>query len=339
VTPRNRCLVGDARGMLARLAPASVDCVITSPLYYLLRNYQVAGQLGLEPTVTDWVDELVSVVRQISRVLKPAGSLWLNLGDSYSRHLMYGASRKSLLLGPERVLLALASDGWVVRNKLVWAKSNPRPASVTDRLTCSWEPIFFLTRSPSYYFDLDAIRMPTTSPVRSGDGGRVRRAAPQPTGPPAWAGPLAGSQAGLWQARSEGRSAHPIGKNPGDVWTLASSNFRGAHFATFPEQLVARPLLATCPERICIKCGRAWQRTVRRLGQLAVRGQLQPACRCRASWQPGLVLDPFMGSGTVGVVAERLARDWLGIELNPAFGRLANERIDAARTASRRATA
>lgn len=335
MTPRNTCLVGDARVRLGALPPASVDCVITSPPYFLLRNYGVSGQVGLEPDVEAWVRQLVGVMDGIARVLKPAGSVWLNVGDSYSRNRAYGGPPKSLLLGPERLVVALAGAGWMVRNKVVWAKTNPRPASVGDRLSCSWEPIYFLTRSPGYFFDLDAIRVPHLSSSR-----RPSAAAKPPDEIPPWAGPLAGTQAGLTRARADGRVGHVLGKNPGDVWRLPASSYRGAHFATFPERLVELPLQATCPEVVCRRCGQAWRREpASRLGRLAVRGELRPVCNCRDGTRPGLVLDPFFGAGTVGVVAERLERDWLGIELNPAFVALAETRLAARRAVTDRRAA
>lgn len=333
--PRNVVLVGDAVQRLRELPTSSVDCVVTSPPYFALRNYQVNGQIGLEASVHDWVANLVAVTDELARVLKPEGSLWLNLGDSYSRHDRYGAPPKSFLLAPERLLLAVSRRGWIVRNKIVWAKPNPMPASVKDRLTASWEPFYFLVRSSDYHFDLDAIRVPHRSRVRrhrrSLRGPEPRR--PSMGRPAAWRGPLAGDQSGLHKLKASGMTGHPLGKNPADVWTLAKSNFRGGHHATFPEALVERPLLATCPERVCEACGLAWrrQRLVSSLGHVAVRGQLRPACDCKAGWQPGLALDPFIGSGTTAVVAERLGRHWLGVELNPEFAAIAEARIMAAR--------
>ena len=161
--PRSKLLVGDAIDELKKLPTSSIDCCITSPPYYMLRDYGVVGQLGLEANVDQWVDNLVQVMRQVARVLKDGGSLWLNLGDSFSRHIRYGAPPKGLLCAPERLLLALASDGWLVRNKVIWAKPNPMPASVTDRLNLTYEVVYFLVRSPRYYFDLDAIREPHRS--------------------------------------------------------------------------------------------------------------------------------------------------------------------------------
>ncbi len=317
-------LVGDARTLLPTIATATVDCVITSPPYFLLRNYHHDQQLGLERSVDQWVAELLAVMKQLARILKPTGGVWLNLGDSYSRGLRYGAPAKSLLLGPERLLLKLMSDGWIIRNKVVWAKPNPMPASVKDRLTCSWEPVYFLVRSADYYFDLDAVREPHISrKARS----RVSQEAKYESAHPQWAGPLAGSNDGLRRTREEGRAGHPLGKNPTDVWRLATATFAGSHFAVYPEQLVERPMQLSCPERVCNHCGRPWRRE-RRRDRL---GAMRADCTCNAGWQPGLVFDPFMGSGTTAVVAERLGRRWSGIELNPTFARLADRRIADAR--------
>jgi site-specific DNA-methyltransferase (adenine-specific) len=331
--PRNTILIGDAADRLRSLPAGSVDCVVTSPPYFGLRNYQSAGQLGLETTVADWVTRLLDVTDQVARVLKPEGSLWLNVGDSYSRHARQGATAKGLLLAPERLLVALAGRGWIIRNKVVWAKPNPMPQSATDRLTASWEPLYFLVRSGRYHFDLDAIRTPHRSrrqsrrprgsePRRPGSGGRAP-----------WAGPLAGDQSGLDRLQSLGLAGHPLGKNPADVWTIHNPGLRGGHHATYPEALLERPLRATCPERACVACGRAWRRPrlPSRQRTSAFRGELRPACGCGADWSPGLVLDPFIGSGTTAVVAQRLGRDWLGIEINPDFAALARARIDSAR--------
>lgn len=351
--PRREVLIGDAVERLRHLPTASIDTCITSPPYFQLRQYGVDGQIGLEPTVDDWVVSLSAVFAEVARVLKERGSLWLNVGDSYSRHNRYGAPPKGMLCAPERLLLALAGDGWLVRNKVIWAKPNPMPASVGDRLNTTYEVVYFLVRSPRYEFDLDAIR----EPHRSGGG----RKASAPAGKtPEWAGPLAaGSQDGLRRARPAGQPGHVLGKNPGDVWNIPTKGFRGAHFATFPEQLIVRPILATCPEAVCVRCGRPWRRQVRAWrvpvgnpskapkpedgnvfrfkgywNTLREVGPLQP-CGCEVPTRPGVVLDPFFGAGTVGVVAERLGRDWVGIELNPAYAELALNRIRSARAGPR----
>jgi len=343
---RNQILIGDVRDRLTEIPDASVDCIITSPPYYQLRDYGVSHQLGLEASVGDWVDELRLILNGLARVLKPTGSLWLNLGDTYSRHLRYGSAPKGLLLAPERLLLGLADDGWIVRNKIIWAKTNPMPHAVKDRLTNSYDVVYFLVRSPHYFFDLDAIRLPHRSSTTRRNG---RAYPPAEASAPGWR-QRGGGNLGLAAQKARGVVGHWLGKNPGDVWQIASANFPGQHFATFPPALVERPLLATCPEQICEQCGvpyrrptRSWRDEVKsRRPQRAERhvlryrlhytvrrqrGPLQPECRCQADSRPGVVLDPFFGAGTVGLIAERHGRDWLGIELNPVYANLAEGRL------------
>jgi DNA modification methylase len=330
MTTRGVVLVGDVRKRLAELPAASVDCVITSPPYFQLRDYSVKGQIGMEPDVDGWVDELRLVMRGIARVLKPTGSVWLNVGDSYSRHARYGAPPKSLLLGPERLALGLMADGWTVRNRVAWTKPNTMPTSVRDRLASKWEFVYFLTRNRRYHFDLDAVRVPHRSARRPAHRAAVTQVAGSSR--PQWAGPLAGTNIGLVRMKARGVVGHPLGKNPADAWSIATSNFRGQHFATFPTALVVRPLLASCPERVCRACGAPWNRPPTRVRRAdGQRRNLKPGCGCRGGWQRGVVLDPFFGAGTVGLVAEQHGRDWLGIELNARFATLATRRIEAAR--------
>jgi site-specific DNA-methyltransferase (adenine-specific) len=325
---RNQVLVGDATEQLRQIPGGSIDMVLTSPPYFRLRNYEVDGQLGLEGHVEAWVTGLRTVAAECARVLVPTGSLWLNLGDTFSTHARQGATRKSLLLGPERLALALTRDGWTLRNKIVWAKTNPVPSSVRDRLSATHELIYVLVRQADYFFDLDSIREPHTSQI-------TKRPPIKDRGIEAWRGPNGDDAAGLDAIKAEGRVGHPLGKNPGDVWRLASSSYRGAHHATFPVQLATRMLLAGCPEKRCTVCRLPHnRRLIRALGGTAVRGALGPTCDCSAPAEPGLVLDPFFGAGTTAVAAEAHGRDWLGIELNPDFAKLATERIEAARATS-----
>lgn len=321
--PLGTVIEGDALRILRTIPNQSIDCIITSPPYHLLRRYNAGpAELGTDTDVTTYVDRLAEICDEIARILTPTGSLFLNLGDSFSRGPRYGAPAKSLLLAPERVLVELLKRGWRLRSKIVWAKPNPMPNSVTDRYATTWEPVYFLVRSRRYHFDLDVVRRPHKS---------ARRPRPLTTSgkydgrKPAWAGPLAGANDGLEKTRAAGRAGHPLGKNPGDVWTIPTAGYRGAHFAVFPEELVRGPLLAGCPERVCITCTRPWRRE-RRRDQL---GELQADCSCAARWRPGRVLDPFIGSGTVALAAQRHNRDWLGIELNPAFVAMATTRIKA----------
>jgi site-specific DNA-methyltransferase (adenine-specific) len=306
IQPRNTILAGDAAKELAGLAAASIDCVVTSPPFFRLRDYGARGQIGLETTVDEWVESLRLVFGELARVLKPGGAAWVDLADGYSHATRYGPV-KSLLLGPERLLFRLLADGWVIRNRVIWAKTSPMPSGVGDRLETTYDVINLLVRSRRYFFDLDAIREPLTDECGSA-----------------------------------------LGRNPGDVWRIEKAKFNGSHFATFPERLIERPLLATCPAKVCLACGAPWktQTTKEYVGQpvrfrrdrfihrhpvryRVVRREprLRPTCSCHAGTRPGVVLDPFFGSGTVGAVAERLGRDWLGIELNPSYCALAWKRV------------
>jgi DNA modification methylase len=320
--PRNTILTGDARQVLAGLLPESVDCCVTSPPYAnRQRDYGAAGQLGQEPEVSEYVANLHVTLRLVRRVLKDTGSLWLNLGDSYATHPRQGSPRGGLLLTPQRIVLALAADGWVVRNVAVWHKPNPLPQSAGDRLSQTYETVIFAAKTRRYFFDLDAIRVPHRSAHRA-------RLAPGELGRR-----YQGSNTGLGRLKAAGRVGHRNGKNPGDVWTIPTAVDRLGHQATFPEALIERPILATCPEAICVQCDQAWTRPTRIIGTPTSEGVQHrrevgtlSRCGCFAPIRPGVVLDPFMGTGTTAITAGRLRRDWLGIELNPAYAALTRRR-------------
>jgi DNA modification methylase len=325
--PLGRVLIGDARERLRELPEQSVDCVITSPPYFALRDYSHAEQIGAEADVDAWAAEIASVCEQLARVLTPTGALWLNLGDGYSRHPKEGAEKKSLLLGPQRVAMRLTRAGWLLRNQVVWAKRNPMPASVTDRLTTTHEFVYFFTRQRTYYFNLDAIREPARTQAHNGR--RSRSYPPRDAVPRLGGGTSArvDLNEGLAKLKAAGQESHPLGKNPGDVWPIATASYRGAHFATFPVELVRRPLLATCPERVCTTCGAPWQHASQAIhGRKLAIGPLRVACG-HSEWRRGRVLDPFAGAGTVAIAAEQYGRDWLGIELNPTYAELAEQRL------------
>jgi DNA modification methylase len=306
---------GDCREVLASLPANSVDCVVTSPPYWGLRDYGNEGQLGLERTPEEYVANMVAVFAEVRRVLKPSGTCWLNLGDSYAgalpagggtmagfndryfgrdtdggkqaevdtgkpaREAVAGLKPKDLVGIPWRVAFALQADGWYLRSDIIWSKPNPMPESVTDRPTKSHEYLFLLTKSARYYFDADAVREASADPERKdfNPGKRVHSQAYADNANPKW-----GTQNGF------GKSGKPLseyagaGRNIRSVWNIATRPYPGAHFAVFPPEL---------PER-CIKAG---------------------------SPQAGLVLDPFGGSGTVGMVANRLSRRAILIDLNPEY--------------------
>jgi len=292
-----RILVGDCRASLASLPPESVQTCVTSPPYWGLRDYGVAGQLGLEETPEAYVAALVDVFRAVRRVLRDDGTLWLNLGDSYaanrsyqvpdSKHVDVGNSRassvppglkpKDLVGIPWRVAFALQADGWWLRSDIVWAKPNPMPESVTDRPTKAHEYVFLLAKSERYFYDAAAISEPA-DPANWRDNPTVRVT---PTGQT--------PQGKLDARRGEIR---PETRNARTVWPITTQPFSGAHFATMPPALAERCILAGCPEGVA-----------------------------------NVVLDPFGGAGTTGLVAQRLGRSAVLCELNAEYARMAEERI------------
>jgi DNA modification methylase len=296
-------LEGDARDVLATLPAKSVQCCVTSPPYFGLRDYGHDGQIGLEATPDAYVAEMVALFREVWKVLRDDGTLWLNLGDSYARTggtdrkvsetalvgstrntlqqiqnrtttaAQFGAKEKDLLGIPWRVAFALQADGWYLRSDIVWHKPNPMPESVTDRPTKAHEYVFLLTKSARYLYDAAAIAEPSVEPDRV----RLNR---------------------VGEASHEERGQHSVGglfigaqtRNARSVWSITTRPFKGAHFATMPPELAQR----------CILAGS-------RMGDT--------------------VLDPFGGAGTTGLVADRLGRDAVLVELNPTYAALARERI------------
>ena len=300
---------GDALEELRLLPAESVQCSVTSPPYWGLRDYGVAGQLGLEKTPDEYVERLVEVFREVGRVLRKDGTLWLNLGDSYNNFRTEmgpgqavhgreklngkpavnskergwnGLKEKDLVGIPWRVAFALQADGWYLRSDIIWAKPNPMPESVRDRPTRSHEYLFLLTKSERYYYDTDAIAEPLVRPDEA------TRKTPGRFGG-ANKHVEAGKQSRLHSGNEYLGTSNGT-RNRRTVWTITPQPFKGAHFAVFPEKLVEP----------CILAGS----------------------------RPGdLVLDPFCGSGTVGVVAARYGRGFIGIELNAAYCQMARDRI------------
>lgn len=262
--------LGDVRDVLPSLPAGIFHTCVTSPPYFGLRDYGHGGQIGLEPTPDEFVAALVGVFREVRRVLRDDGTVWLNLGDSYGKG-------KQLLGIPWRVAFALQADGWYLRQDIIWHKPNPMPESVTDRCTKAHEYIFLLSKSPRYYFDADAIKEPSSKFEK--EGGRPRT---QPNGLRADAAKkLGGFQMQVVETR-----------NRRSVWTVTTKPFAGAHFATFPPDLIEPCILAGAP-----------------VG--------------------GMVLDPFFGAGTTGLVAARTGRECWGVEINPEYTEMAAARTGA----------
>ncbi len=406
-------LVGDVREKLRELPEESVHCVVTSPPYWGLRDYGVEGAIGLEPTFEEHLETLVTVFREVRRVLRKDGTCWLNYGDSYagswgaqsrnnpcvetstlSNGQVYAAPKgtrtgstertpglkpKDLMMMPARVALALQADGWWLRSEIIWAKPNPMPESVTDRPTSAHESahekVYLLTKSARYFYDAEAVRVPmaeaTLSHGQWKTGPRARHRANCDESAAAWNPRKSDKQrshsrrhAGFnnrWDALSkEGQQA--TGANLRNVWTISTFGFPGAHFATFPPKLVEPCIKAGTSEKgCCSACGVPWARQVedteayRR--QKAIQRETEdrtlesqgvarhfsntpgvvsdrttkgwePSCSCDAGDPiPCTVLDPFGGAGTVGLVADRLGRDAILIELNPDYAQMAERRI------------
>lgn len=311
---------GDALDVLRSLPSGSVQCVVTSPPYYALRDYGVDGQLGLEPSPAEYVAAMVGVFRETRRVLADDGVLWLNIGDSYSGSwgnqgrteergkqrpingpmiqpvhdgrypeasrtgaIKPGAPPAKNLLGiPWRLAFALQDDGWTLRNDVIWWKPNAMPESVTDRLSTRYEHVFLLSKSRRYWFDIEAIKVPTT--LRApGNTVENRQRYGRSTGTDDGARRFGGNPGSTLLEIHETR-------NPGDVWNIPTSPFPGAHFACMPPELARRCVLAGCPET-------------------------------------GTVLDPFTGSGTTAMVARQLGRRFVGAELNPNYIPIIEQRI------------
>jgi DNA modification methylase len=311
-----RIINGDCRSVLRAMPDRSVNCCVTSPPYFGLRDYGHAGQIGLEDTPEAFVAELVEVFREVRRVLRDDGTLWLNLGDSYAAqrggtHMpaetlaggkggksvngervnpdrfdgvnptrnasAIGLKHKDLIGIPWRVAFALQAAGWYLRQDIIWHKPNPMPESVTDRCTKAHEYIFLMSKSARYWFDAGAISEPASFLV------------------PAW------RKASGSYSEGSGRNdagGHRSGgfvtndtRNRRSVWTVATQPFSGAHFATFPPDLIEPCILSGCP-----------------VG--------------------GTVLDPFGGAGTTGLVADRHQRNAILVELNPEYAEMARRRLD-----------
>ncbi len=308
---------GEVQKVLADMPDESVQCIVTSPPYFGLRDYGMKGQIGLEETPEEYIQRLVEVFRELRRVLATDGIAWLNLGDSYwggkgrsgagsakthrertsatlqGEHTYLGKEggfrptdrghevfkQKDLCMMPHRVAIALQEDGWWVRQDIVWHKNNPMPESVRDRCTKAHEYIFMLTKSKKYYYDHEAIKVPVNDKKRKNYQSGSRQH-----------GKNVDRNDNDWGERSKNKKYAT--KNRRSVWKVPVFAYKGAHFATYPPKLIEPCILAGCPEG-------------------------------------GVVLDPFMGSGTTAIVARQHGRRFIGIDLNAEYLELADKRISS----------
>ena len=311
-------LLGAALEQLRGLEAESAYTCVTSPPYYNLRDYGTPGQIGMEATPEEYIEKLVEIFREVRRVLRTDGTLWVNMGDSYAtrsgntrnrcghteKRMPKGYKYKDMMGIPWMLAFALRADGWYLRQDIIWSKTNCMPESVRDRCTKSHEYIFLLSKSTKYYFDAEAISEPiagastkrylqnlekqkgsTRQPGKT--NGAMKAALPR------FGGEKYGDS-GVGENRTKSGKVYvpTLRRNKRDVWTVATGGFKGAHFAVFPEKLIEPCILAGCPEG-------------------------------------GTVLDPFAGSGTTGVVAKRLRRDFVGVEINEQYQKMAGKRISA----------
>jgi DNA modification methylase len=415
---------GDAAERLAEMPAASVHCVMTSPPYFGLRDYGVDGQIGLDDSLDEYIADLLDVASELRRVLREDGSWWLNLGDTFAgswgaqsksdeanqrdRDAYPGKNparsgtlrRKSKMLVPHRVAIALEDAGWIVRADCPWVKPNPMPHPVKDRLHEHKEFIFHLTPEPDYWFDLDAVR----EPHQESSVQRASRSYFEASGTDADAYPTRESDEYIGTEPED--ALHPNGKNPGDVFEVSVKPFPEAHFAVYPPELCETPIKASCPPTVCAECGTPYERqtadvpvwerdrsTIEReqlrkaldrfeesdlsvdhleaarakgfsdaaagkqqigagrntdeVDRLAAEAKRvlggyfreitmtahetvgwSQACDCASdATEAGIVLDPFAGAGTTCLVAKRLGRRFVGIDLNPEYVAMAQRRV------------
>ena len=290
--------VGDNLFHLTNIPDNSVDMCVTSPPYYNLRDYKNSGQIGAENTVKDFVENLCKVFDEIHRILKPTGSCWVNIGDTYDK--------KRLLQVPSRFEIAMCDRGWHLRNEVIWSKPNPQPISSKDRFWGNHEKFFWFVKDvKKYYFNRDAILVPQAEiSIRRmfSKNNMSKRKDFNTTSKEGFAISSNSQDKHYARMREEMgidkefnyEELIKSGKCPTrpefDTWNVPSVTYKGAHFAVYPPELIEKPILSCCPEQ-------------------------------------GIVIDPFMGSGTTGEVAKLNNRRYIGLELNPEYAILANERI------------
>ena len=281
----NKIYLGDSQSIISEWPDEVIDCCVTSPPYWGLRDYGHNGQIGLEENPEKYVEKIVSLFREVRRVLKDDGTLFLSLGDSYAgsggtgnqSKPSSGLKPKDLVGIPWLVAFALRSDGWYLRQDIIWSKPNPMPESVTDRCTKAHEYIFLLSKSQKYYFNHEAIK----EPIADSSKARLAQDIENQKGSDRVPGKTNGTMKAVGSIQD---------RNKRSVWTVTTKPFKGAHFATFPEDLIIPCILA-------------------------------------GSRPGGVILDPFMGAGTTAIVAKKNGRKFVGCELNPEYIEIAERRI------------
>lgn len=274
------------------------------------------GELGQEPAPHLFVKNLSMIFKEVYRILKPSGSFYLNIDDSFAQKKYTGIKRKSMMMVPERLSLSLMDAGFLLRNKIIWKKANAIPDSANDRYSTSYELMYFFTKTEDYFFEQQFEPFAESSIIRA-----KYNVFSQKTDAGIHGGMSLDAQRAISKKIAEG---HYPGRNCRDVWEISTKSFSGSHFAVFNEDLISRPIMASCPQFICTKCGTPRKK----IYQKGVESGLTD-CGCGAEFVPGIVLDPFSGSGTTFFTSNKLGRNSIGIELNPEYLKLSQDRIDS----------
>jgi len=385
--PLDEIICGEAIETLKQFPENSIHFCMFSPGYWGLRDYGMDDQIGLEDDYNEYITNLVNLCGELKRVLRDDGSLWIVIGDTYSGsgggsgqykkspnsiqyapkvgwnpeeappHAKTDVPSKCKMLMPYRLALALIDDGWILRNDVTWVKQilfedgtsygAAMPSSVKDRLTTNTEVVFHFTQSQDYWYDLDAIRVPIKEKSKKRAEYPVAKFGGNPNAPRAKLGK--GKKGG---SETKIVKQNPRGKNPGDAWRISTAQSNEAHYAPYPEKLVERPLKASCPPKVCARCGSPYVRELEEVGKEEVnaigtqgkQGDLQynyethriiyedkgwkPTCGCNTGTRPGIALDPMAGTGTTLAVAKKFGRNFVGIDLNPDYVEIAEERLE-----------
>jgi len=319
-----KLLLGNAEKVLEQFSSNTFHTVVTSPPYWQLRDYKVAAQLGQEETPQEYVEKIVSLGREIKRVLRDDGTFWLNLGDTYCKKNIKKSNLKQQdLVGiPWRVALALQEDGWYLRSDIIWEKENPQPESQKRRPAKSHEHLFLFSKTLKYYYDADAIAVPQKeiSIKRAFSKNRVEKR--KDYGDDNYAISGESQNKTYEKMRKKILSGAKIMRSIRDVWRIATANNKLKHFAIMPEKLVERCILAGSSSKgCCPKCKVPWNR-------IDDSDEWEAGCECgEKEVQECLVLDPFNGSGTTGRVCKSFHRKYVGIDINEKYLNIARESL------------
>ena len=376
--------VGDNLEILKKMPDDSVQCVITSPPYWGLRDYGIKEAIGLESSLDQHIERLVNVFSEVFRVLHPEGTFWLNYGDMYAgsgrgvivdensmqannkgtlnlgelnlrkfQKLPQGLKPKDLILAGAMLAMRLQEKGWYLRSEIIWAKLNPMPESVTDRPTCAHEKIFLFSKRPKYFYDHYSVKTPSREGIGKPRGqGRKREPTDMVNGIRAKKqdghGPRHAGFNDRWNGQEQEKTA-----NLRNVWRVSNNPFKGAHFAVFPMGIVETCIKAgTSLKGVCKCCGKQWRRKLKTITTRQEKpstykentvkvaddwrpaesiGWEPPTDKCPPEFnhdvRPPVILDPFAGAGTTGLVADNMGRDAILIEINPEYAEMARDRI------------